>query len=170
MGDVFLCPRIFKDTANVTASLLQLTQIGASENHGLFKRTATHQNQRISYVGRGFKELYFIAKGNRCTYLGDTSWRAEELPTFQLGAACPQFNHQLQEFDTFAEEKKHVPATDSPADKRAKRGQGEKLGKERRKGQRGGGAAAEDCEETPLTLPTVTRAGRAVRPPKRFQV
>ena len=170
VGDVFLCPRIFKDTANVTASLLQLTQIGASENHGLFKRTATHQNQRISYVGRGFKELYFIAKGNRCTYLGDTSWRAEELPTFQLGAACPQFNHQLQEFDTFAEEKKHVPATDSPADKRAKRGQGGKLGKERRKGQRGGGEAAEDCEETPITLPTVTRAGRAVRPPKRFQV
>ena len=177
LGDIFLCPRIFKETANVTASLLQLKQRGASHNHGLFKRTATHQGQRVNYVGRGFRELYFIAKGNCCSHLGDPNWRAEELPTFQLGTACPQVDNQLQGFDTFAEAETPDSATGSNSakcekrggnggttDRSLRRGKGERGP---RTGARGGGEVA---AETAPVVPVVTRSGRTVRPPPRLQV
>ena len=180
LGDIFLCPRIFKETANVTSSLLQLKQLGTSHNHGLFKRTSTHQGQRVSYVGRGFRELYFIAKGNSCSHLGDPTWRAEELPTFQLGLACPQVENQLQGFDTFAEVEQTDPAIGSNDVQCARRG-GEKERSARRgkgevgtnRGAKGGGVRGEvedEQEEDAPALPVITRAGRTIRPPKRFQV
>ena len=180
LGDIFLCPRIFKETANVTSSLLQLKQLGTSHNHGLFKRTSTHQGQRVSYVGRGFRELYFIAKGNSCSHLGDPTWRAEELPTFQLGLACPQVENQLQGFDTFAEVEQTDPAIGSNDVQCSRRG-GEKKRSARRgkgevgtnRGAKGGGVRGEvedEKEEDAPALPVITRAGRTIRPPKRFQV
>lgn len=191
LGDIFLCPRLFKETANVTASLLQLKQLGMSHNHGLFKRTSTHQGQRVGYVGRGFRELYFIARGNRCTQLGDPNWQAEELPTFQLGTACPQLDNQLQGFDTFAEVETPDSATGSNSVTCANKGgaaggegEGGDEGAERgegggaeggeggaRTGAKGEGREVEEeNEKTATALPVVTRSGRTIRPPQRLQV
>ena len=185
-GDIFFDPRIFKETVNVTASLLQLTQRGASHNHGLFKRTATHQGQRAGYVGRGFRELFFIASGTSTTQLGAHHWKAEALPTFQLSQVCPRAATQLLEFDTFAE----VDTTDAAVGGDEGIGTGESVGTPESEcrvdaGAICGGEAEEGGEggeegeagrpdrqiETPAQArPVTTRFGRVIRTPKRFQV
>ena len=87
----------------MTASLLQLAQRGVSHNHGLFRRTATHHGTREAYVGRGFKDLFFIAPGQGITHLGAPHWQSEALPTFHLSKVMPKADKQLLEYDTFAE-------------------------------------------------------------------
>ena len=184
VGDIFMCPRIFKETANVTASLLQLKQKGASQNHGLFKRTSTHKGQRTAYVGRGFRELFFIATGTGTTKLGDPTWQAEALPTFQLSKVCPRSEQQLQAYDTF-EEVEESTAGNEANESKNKGGEEEvkedeeetvrhrkrKKEKTRRK------AAVRERTVNPARLSpdilspanqVVTRSGRVIKPPNRF--
>ena len=124
-----------------------------------------------------YRIVITIARGNRCSHLGDPNWRAEELPTFQLGTACPQVDSQLQGFDTFAEAETPDSATGSNSakcekeggnggmtDRSLRRGRGERGP---RTGARGGG---EGAAETAPVVPVVTRSGRTVRPPPRLQV
>ena len=182
VGDIFLCPRIFKETANVTASLLQLKQKGASQNHGLFKRTSTHKGQRTAYVGRGFRELFFIASGTGTTTLGDSTWKAEALPTFQLSKVCPRSEHQLQAYDTF-EEVEESTAVNNESETNGEEEEfeedEEETGgqRESKRGQRGRKTTVRERTVTPAKLSpdilspakqVVTRSGRVIKPPNRF--
>ena len=159
IGDVFFCEKIFCETSNITSSLLQLVEIGASLNHGLFKRTSTHHGTREQYVGRGFRELYFIAQGHLSTTLGGETWAAENLPTFQLTTEAPRAEREMKEYDVFD-------------------------GVERKKNKDGGGGTLEEMEEViemrdqslaneeeeeKDEAPVFTRAGRQVRRPQKYQ-
>ena len=184
VGDIFLCPRIFKETANVTASLLQLKQKGASQNHGLFKRTSTHKGQRTAYVGRGFRELFFIASGTGTTTLGDYTWKAEALPTFQLSKVCPRSEQQLQAYDTFEEVEESIDVNEAnESDTKGRKEEVEEdeeatvRHRKRKKGQKERKAEGRERTVTPARLSpdllspvkqVVTRSGRVIKPPQRF--
>jgi hypothetical protein len=155
---VFFCERIFRDTSNVTSSLLQLIEIGASQNHGVFKRTSSHKGSREQYVGRGFRELYFIAQGHLSTTLGGETWAADNLPTFQLTTEAPRAEREMKEYDVF----------DGVERKQDKDGEGGTV--EEMEGvmeMRDQSLANE--EEEKEEAPVFTSKGRQVRKPKRFQ-
>ena len=171
-----------RDCFNVTASLLQLKQKGASQNHGLFKRTSTHKGQRTAYVGRGFRELFFIASGTGTTTLGDSTWKAEALPTFQLSKVCPRSEHQLQAYDTF-EEVEESTAVNNESETNGEEEEfeedEEETGgqRESKRGQRGRKTTVRERTVTPAKLSpdilspakqVVTRSGRVIKPPNRF--
>ena len=178
VNDVFLCPRLFKETSNVTASLIQLHQRGASHNHGIFKRTSTHAGKRHPYVGRGFQDLFFVARGSGNNIVGAPNWQAEDLPSFQLSQVAPEETTQLREYDTFeAEEEKSGEEVQVASVKRNPHPSPPHHKTLSKKGARGKekGKEEEECEkegelgEQPAP-PTITRSGRVVRRPERLQL
>ena len=174
-GDIFFCGRIFKNTGSVTGSLLRLEKKGLSQNHGLFKRVTTHQGERQVYIGRGLDNLFFICHGDESVSFD------LDLPTYNIKNDLPILEDGIGGYDTFAEEGNNNEEGQDPKDESEKErkvegetvpGQEEnsQLLEKMTKGKmRSEMHETDPTEEKDNQPPVVTRAGRVIRRPTRFQ-
>ena len=163
--DIFFCQRLFKSTGSVTGSLLRLERMGLSHNHGLFRRVSTHRGDRQIYIGRGLNELFFICGGEDTISLQQN----HQLETYEIKKDLPALEKGMEGYDTFSEEEEEASnegkENERKGDEKANRAsqEGEKEVKKTEFEKK----REEDLRKNSEAV--VTRSGRVVRQPPRFQ-
>ena len=186
LGDVFFDPVLHKKSNNITGSLVRLHRWSLSRQSGLFQKAGPLKHS--SYITRPLDQLFLVAKGDKNVCFGSEAWRplwnlsdiyrAETVIKPYLEWGVREKSEASADFDT------EIPRPNSPEKDtqenttpgikglRAPKSNEQRLRTFGPQGSRNLGPQEprELMSQGPKeSLPVITRHGRIVKKPKRFQ-